>query len=116
MGDVAGRALSLEGARVVSLRSVCDCCTPFDRVQVGRVPVEVVGWESFEKRSSFSLTNRGGALDFVWKKNTGIQSSKKPFSANARSCCLAVPRAEVRAGVTSAAFCHVPASVNVELR
>ena len=120
MGDVAGRALSLEGARVVSLRSVCGCCTSFDRVQDGRVPVGVVGWESFEFRSSFSLKTRGEPWNLIWKKKTGIQSSKKPFSADACSCCmaegLAVPRAEVSAGVTSAAVCRVPASVNVQPR
>ena len=99
-----------------SLMSVCGRCGSFDRVQVERVPVKVVGWENFKKRTLFSLRNRGEPWNLIRKKNTGIHSSKKSFSADARSCRMAVPRAAVSARVTSAVVCRVPESVNVQPR
>ena len=100
-----------------SLKSGCGRCKSFDRVRVGRVPVEVVGWEDFERKTSFSLKNRGEPLQFcVSKMNTEIRSSKKSFSNAGCSCARAVPRAVLSAGVTSAAVRRVPESVNVQPR
>jgi hypothetical protein len=98
---------------VGSLKSGCGRKESLVRVQVGRVPVRIVGWESFENRTPFSFRNRGEPLFFFSKMNTEIRSSKKPFSNAGCSCARAVPRAVVSAGVTSAAICRVPASVNV---
>ena len=99
-----------------SLRSFCGRCGLLDRVQVGRAPVRIVGFENFEQKTLVSLTNRGEPWTLIRKKNTGIQSPKKPFSADACGCCLAVPRAAVSAGVTSAVVCRVPESVDVQPR
>ena len=99
-----------------SLMSVCGRCGSLDRVQVERVPVRVVGWETFKKKTSFSLKTRGEPWNLIRKTNTGIQSSKKPFSADACGCAMAVPRAAVSAGVTSAVVCRVPESVDVQPR
>ena len=99
-----------------SLMSVCGRCGSFDRVQVERVPVRVVGWETFKKKTSFSLKTRGEPWNLIRKTNTGIQSSKKSFSADACGCAMAVPRAAVSAGVTSAVVCRVPESVDVQPR
>ena len=61
-----------------SLMSVCGRCGSFDRVQVGRVPVEIVGWENFKMKTSFSLKTRGEPWNLIRKTNTGIQEYREP--------------------------------------
>ena len=99
-----------------SLDFVRGRCGSFDRVQVRRVPVEIVCWEKFEKKTRFSFSFRGEPWNLIRKRNTGIRSSKKSFSADACGCAMAVPRAAVSAGVTSAVVCRVPESVDVQPR
>ena len=69
------------------------------------------GQQTRDKKMNCTPTHQCGA-----GVRPSLEGLPYPFSADACSCARAVPRAVLSAGVTSAAACRVPESVNVQPR